>query len=265
MKLGLFTSGYQFTELEKAFSDAAFLGYDYIELWGGRPHAYAPDLRSDSSGIKRLIDKYGMPVKVYTPEHNGYPFNYMNGGDTQWESSMEYLENALAVSRDIGASYMLVSVGHSGAGVNKKERLRKSLQRLERMAEKVEIPILMETLTPYESDFCTSLNEFAENLPDSPFLNVVLDVVAPFSQGEDPADYARVFGKRLRHLHLVDNDGLSDTHLIPGDGVINLEKVVKDLLECGYEGDATIELVTNYINDSTSAFRLAAERVRKYI
>ena len=25
-------------KLEKAFSDAAFLGYDYIELWGGRPH-----------------------------------------------------------------------------------------------------------------------------------------------------------------------------------------------------------------------------------
>lgn len=26
--------------------DAAAFGYDFIELWGGRPHAYAPDLLS---------------------------------------------------------------------------------------------------------------------------------------------------------------------------------------------------------------------------
>ena len=160
---------------------------------------------------------------------------------------------------------MLVSVGHSGAGVNKKERLLKSLLRLAKTAEKVDVPIVVETLTPYESDFCTSLRELTENLPASPFINVVLDVVAPFSQGEDPADYARVLGKRLKHLHLVDNDGRSDTHLIPGDGVMDLERIVKDLRKFGYEGDATIELVTNYINDSTSAFRLALERVRKLI
>ena len=45
MELGMFTSGYQRYPLERAFSDAGRLGYDYIELWGGRPHAFAPDLR----------------------------------------------------------------------------------------------------------------------------------------------------------------------------------------------------------------------------
>ena len=44
MKFGMFTSGYQRLPLEKCFTDAAQLGYDYIELWGGYPHAFAPDV-----------------------------------------------------------------------------------------------------------------------------------------------------------------------------------------------------------------------------
>ena len=44
LKVGMFTSGYQRNPLEHCFMDAKEYGYDYIELWGGRPHAYAPDL-----------------------------------------------------------------------------------------------------------------------------------------------------------------------------------------------------------------------------
>ena len=63
MKLGMFTSGYQRNPLEHCFADAKEYGYDYIELWGGRPHAYAPDLKAgDINEVKRLIDKYEMPV-----------------------------------------------------------------------------------------------------------------------------------------------------------------------------------------------------------
>lgn len=73
MKYGLFTCPYQRLPLEKAFADAAVFGYDYIELWGGRPHAYAPDLLRDGiNGIMRLIDQFEIPVDVYTPEHNAY-------------------------------------------------------------------------------------------------------------------------------------------------------------------------------------------------
>ena len=44
MEFGLFTCGYQHLPLETAFYDAKAFGYDYIELWGGRPHAFASDL-----------------------------------------------------------------------------------------------------------------------------------------------------------------------------------------------------------------------------
>ena len=83
MELGLFTCGYQRTSVRNAFADARAFGYDYVELWGGRPHAYGPDLVRRCSPqldeIRSAVGEYNMPVRIYTPEHNAYPFNYMMG------------------------------------------------------------------------------------------------------------------------------------------------------------------------------------------
>ena len=80
MELGLFTCGYQRYPLEQAFEDAGRFGYDYIELWGGYPHAYVEDLSlTGVREVERLVQKYHIPVKCFTPEHNAYPFNYMTG------------------------------------------------------------------------------------------------------------------------------------------------------------------------------------------
>ena len=93
MKLGMFTCGYQYYPLERAFADAKRFGYDYIELWGGRPHAFAPDLASGGlAEVRALIDRYELPVEVYTPEHNAYPFNYMLGGEGQRREALDYLK-----------------------------------------------------------------------------------------------------------------------------------------------------------------------------
>jgi len=69
MKLGLFTNGYMRFPLEYAFKDAALFGYDGIEIWGGRPHAYPPDLKADGVGeIKELAQRYAVPIIGFTPE-----------------------------------------------------------------------------------------------------------------------------------------------------------------------------------------------------
>lgn len=92
MELGLFTCGYQYTNIESAFIDAAAFGYDFIELWGGRPHAWAPDMDAGRiAQLRELSARYAVPICVYTPEHNGYPYNYMLGDERQWEDCMRYL------------------------------------------------------------------------------------------------------------------------------------------------------------------------------
>jgi sugar phosphate isomerase/epimerase len=55
----------------------------------------------------------------------------------------------------------------------------------------------------------------------------------------------RVFGKRLRHVHLHDNKGgREDLHLPLGAGTLNLPDMVGALKGCGYDDTITLEVFT---------------------
>ena len=60
---------------------------------------------------------------------------------------------------------------------------------------------------------------------------------------EDVAEFIRKLGKkRLKALHVHDVDGLDDSHMLPGYGIINWNQVTAALKEIGYEGDFTFEV-----------------------
>ena len=271
MEWGLFTSGYQYYPLERAFSDARRFGYDYIELWGGRPHAYAYDMvRGGLKEVRALAERYDMPVRVYTPEHNAYPYNYMVGNETQWCECMDYLQLCFDIGKELGADYTLISVGRGPYGVSMRElrmRLEKSLRALSGHAEKIGHKILLEPLSIYESNLCNTAGELSEVIEqiDSPCLLGMCDVVAAYVSREPVLDYLDLLDKKLAHLHIVDSDGQSDTQMVPGDGTMPLPELLQELQLRKYAGRATIELVSAYQNEPSLYARRALQRIKEML
>ena len=268
MKLGMFTSGYQRNDLEHIFIDAKRFGYDYIELWGGRPHAYAPDLKNgDMKELLRLRDKYGIEIRGYCPEHNAYPYNYMIGSEAQRQDAIEYLKLCFDMAKEMGADYTLISSGHAGYGADHDQiwnRLEKSVRELVDHAEKIGMKIVMEALTVYESNVIKSANDLKKlfTIIDSPNLVGMCDIVPPYTQHESIMDYFDKLGDKMYHLHLIDGRHDSDDHVIPGEGEIPLPELIKELKEINYDKTATIELVTGYINEPRFYARRAIDNVR---
>ncbi|NLK64601.1 MAG: fructoselysine 3-epimerase [Tissierellia bacterium] len=268
MKVGMFTSGYQRNDLEDIFRDAKRFGYDYIELWGGRPHAYVYDLkRGQIDSLLSLRDKYEIPIKVYTPEHNAYPYNYMIGDEYQRKDSIKYLKSALDAGKALGADYTVISAGHAGYEATRKEiwrRLCKSIRELVDYAEDKEHILLIEALTPYESNVCTTANDLLEIIEyiGSPYFGAMCDVVPPYVQNESIMTYFKKLGDKLMHLHIIDSDGSSDNHLMPGDGSIPLKELMGEILAYGYKEGVTIELVTAYINEPSLYAKKAIDRFK---
>jgi len=264
----MFTCGYQRNPLEHCFIDAKRYGYDYIELWGGRPHAYAPDLKAgDSNIVKKLIDKYEMPVLGYTPEHNGYPYNFMIGSETQREDAVRYLKLCLDIAKEIGADYMLVSPAHAGYEATYDEiwsRMVRTLRELTDHAEKVGVKLVVETLTPYESNAFKSSNDLVELFKkiDSPYIVGMIDTVAPYVQNESIMAYFNKLGSKIYHMHIIDGEHGTDDHIMPGDGSIPLPELMCELKDIGYDRTATIELVLGYINEPRMYAKRAIDRVR---
>jgi len=268
MKIGMFTSGYQRNPLEHAFIDAKRFGYDYIELWGGRPHAFAPDLKAgDLKIIQRLIDKYEMPVRGYTPEHNAYPYNFMIGSEAMRKDAVSYLILSMDMSKAMGADFTLMSPANAGYLATSEEiweRLLKTMRELTDHAEKIQHKIVLEALTPFESNVCKSANDLAEVFRhiDSPYLVGMCDIVPPYVQHESIMAYFDKLGDKMYHMHIIDGDGSSDTHLIPGEGNLPIREMILELKEINYQGTATIELVTNYINEPRFYARRAIDNIR---
>lgn len=271
MKIGMFTSGYQRNPLEHCFEDAKRFGYDYIELWGARPHAYAYDLeKGEIEEIKRLIKKYDMPVLGYVPEHNAYPYNFMIGSEIQWEDTMNYLKTCLRMTKEMGAEYMMISPAHSGYLTTYDEmweRLERSVKVLVDEAERLEITLIIETLTPYETNVFKSANDVVQlfNKVKSEYLVGMCDLVPPYVQHESILSYIDKLQEKMVHFHIIDGEMSSDTHLVPGEGTIPLPELFKELKYLGYNKTATIELVTNYINEPRLYARRAIDRVREYM
>lgn len=269
LKVGMFTSGYQRNPLEHCFMDAKEYGYDYIELWGGRPHAYARDLKAgDINEVRRLIEKYEMPVLGYTPEHNAYPYNYMIGSEAQRRDAVDYLKLSLEMAKEMGAEFVLTSPANGGYLATYDQlwsRLEKNIQELGDYAAKLEIKLVVEALTPYESNFFTRANDLVElfRRVDNPYVVGMCDIVPPFVQHESIMAYFDKLGNKMDHMHIIDGENGSDTHLIPGEGNIPIKEMLYEMKRIGYDKTATLELVTNYINEPRFYAKRAIDNMRE--
>ncbi len=271
MKTGMFTCGHQRLPLEHAFRDAHELGYDGLELWGGRPHAYAPDLNAGGiKHVKELARVYQMPIIGYTPETNGYPYNMMLGDERMRRESLDMIKLGMDMAKEMDAGFTLISAAHAGYLTPPDaiwQRLADNLRELCDHAENIGMDLLLEPLTPYESNVVCNANDVlrALALVPSPRLFSMIDICAPFVQGEPVMSYFAKLGDKLRHLHIVDSDGASDSHYIPGEGKMPLRELMRDIIDSGYNGYCTIELVTMYMNEPRLYARQALARFRELL
>ncbi len=84
-------------------------------------------------------------------------------------------------------------------------------------------------------------NQDLEELEGLPHL--VLDTSHAAVSKHDLVNVRRLFGERLRHVHLSDNAGKGwDSHLPPGEGVLDLDAFLEDLAASGYDGAVSLEV-----------------------
>ena len=271
IKIGLFTSGYKRSPLEHAFEDAKRFGYDYIELAGQCPHAYPPDLQAGGiDNVRRLIAKYDMPVLGFSPSSGGGIYNFMIGGPGSLAALHGILQARNGHGQSDGGRIHPCLPGHAGYLATSEQihsRLIASMKELEQHARSIGHKIVLEALTPFESNVCICANDLADVFRQVPSEHLVgmCDVVPPYVIQEGILTYFDKLGEKMQHIHLVDSDGHSDTHLTPGEGTIPMRELLLELREQGYCGTATIELVTNYIHEPRLYARKAIDAVRPFL
>ncbi len=86
------------------------------------------------------------------------------------------------------------------------------------------------------------MNALMEML-DPQWFVICVDIGHARLTGNEPEDYiAGIDGSRLKALHVQDNDGISDRHILPWNGILNWDNITKSLGKADYDGEVTLEV-----------------------
>ena len=98
---------------------------------------------------------------------------------------------------------------------------------------------------PYQRIFCANVHELVElvdSFNDPKHVGVCYD----FGHGNLGGPFHRqnlnIIGSRLHAIHVQDNHGMSDEHLLPFHGNINWQEAMEGLADIDYDGDLTYEI-----------------------
>jgi protein FrlC len=255
LKYGLISLDYRRYPLEKCFAAAKKYGFAAVELWGGRPHAWPPDVKADEvRAILALKQKYGIDIPMYTPNAIGLPVNLCSPMAVERAEGMTYHKLAVDAAAELGIPKMLVVADHPGHGADLAEIRRiftNEIGELAHYAERKGVLIAVEPLTPMESPVITTSADCLELLRAvrSPALHFVLDIVPPVVTAEPLSNYFERLGDRVSHVHICNTDGKSDAHLELDNGILNIADVLSEIRACGYDGYAIVELYSVSLND----------------
>ena len=110
-------------------------------------------------------------------------------------------------------------------------------------AKQYGVTVCVENL-PFPAYPLTTVEQVCELVDklDRENLKVCLDMGhAAIFYGADVGAAVRYIGKRLEAVHVHDNMGKEDQHLIPGDGIIDWDGVASALKEIAFDGVVSLE------------------------
>lgn len=249
MKFGCFSLDFRRFSLETAFKMASKYGFDGLEIWGGRPHAYPYDMEKEQ--IRQVLAwkrKYGIEVPMYTPNALGMPYNLCSLDPREQADALVYFKKAITVCEQIDAPRMLLVADHPGYEVPKEDSWNQFIENMKELgayAKEYGVILVVESLTPMESPVVTTSDDCAAVIRETglPNIEAMMDVVPPHIAYEPYSSYFDKLGNKMNYIHICNNDGRTDAHLRLDTGELPVEDMLRLFKEQKYDGYVTLNCI----------------------
>lgn len=119
-----------------------------------------------------------------------------------------------------------------------------SVKKCNQIAENYGIPLLIEPRVGEVISNTDALLRLIESV-GSRNLGAILDTAHLHAGKEILPLSIEKLGSHIKYVHIADNDGKDNRHLLPGDGTIDWEEVFISLKKLGYDGYYAIDYVVD--------------------
>jgi sugar phosphate isomerase/epimerase len=230
MKIGLSTWSLLGADVLSAVRMVGDAGFDFVELWGEVPHAYPESV--DRRRLKDALSSYSMGLTMHAPFTDLNPANPFQPVKGAMEKT---LQNFVKFSEFLGAQIITVHPGsvHSESIVPRSAE--SSIGTLKKMVHEAggRLAINAENQTRSRSKYHFPLASTVESLEliltEVDGLGFTLDTGHAHVNGQSPLTIADRAGAKMTEVHLSDNSGDSDDHLIPGEGTAPLKQFMQSI------------------------------------
>ena len=268
MKLGIATSVFANYALADVIPRVAEAGYDGIDIWGGRPHAYRHDYaRAELERLRELLDHHHLTVASFMPAFYRYPHSLSSPNETVRQDSLDYMRQCVDNAAILGAGLVLLVPGCSLHGQDVQDARRRMVDSIDEIclyAAQYDMRLGIEpanhvasNLVNTASDALGIINELGHAS-----LGVVMDTGHINLVPESAEEAVKRLGSLLLQFHVNDNDGIKQQNLIPGEGTVDFGRLIGLLRATGYDGFLSIELAWDYTANPVPAITEAAKRMR---
>jgi sugar phosphate isomerase/epimerase len=240
-------------------------GFQGVEITCEYPRGpldYTPEAISK---VKGLAQEYDMPLQVHAPYKNLRPADL---NPRIRDASIQSVKDGIDFAGQIDCRIVTVHLGSVSKG--RLEHAHKSVRvtlldyvrTLTDYAVDHDITIAIENVQSDREEWEEAVGKTAEEIVgilkeiDAKNVGVTFDVGHANTVG-NPNDFAVKLAPYVVNVHLHDNDGTRDQHLVIGEGKIDFLKILRTLKEIGYTGPLVLEYF-----DPASLLRAKTELVK---
>ena len=211
------------------FSEAGYQGIDF--------NTELIEFRTEKDEYFIKAREYANSKGLYFHQtHSPYPFAI--GVAEEKESLTKDIINSFRQSALLGAEMTVVHPIVEGKDAFEENILfyKSLIPHALKYNLKIAIENIPNTVTQTPEGLLKVINEL-----DNPVFTICFDAGHANCSGISPAEMIRKLGSRIECVHIHDNDGKADRHLLPYYGNINWEEVMKAFAEIGYKGTLNYE------------------------
>lgn len=251
----VFAGSWAKKDRERAIAGAAQLGYDLIEIPLLDPTAV------DAAATVKLLQKNG--IRGVTSLGLNFKADISSADAVVAKRGEVLLERALAVTRDIGATYM-GGVIYSALGkypgpatARGRRNCIAALRRLAKAAKTSGITLGLEPVNRYESNLINTGEQALEIIAATGADNIVVHLDT-YHMNIEEGNLARCVercGRKIGYLHV----GESHRGYL-GTGTIDFGVIFRALVRAGYDGPITFESFSSAVVDPNLSNALAVWR-----
>ena len=227
-------------------------GFDAVEVFATRTHIdyHNPSVVAD---LQQWLAEGGLALHaVHAPvganvADGGRPGDLLSIASADAAARAEAMaetERALQIARRIPMDALVVHLGwprtQARYGGSNRDAARRSVEELCRLAEPLGVRIAIEVI-PNDLSRPGSLVHFAEDDLESGDAGICLDFGHAHMDG-DLADSIEAVSEHLIAVHVHDNLGRVDDHLVPFDGSIDWPAALTAVQKVGYDGTLMFEV-----------------------